>query len=133
MVAAATLAGGAAAKPKPDKPPKPRVSLQTRSELGVLRRDEIRVRVRAKRARRVEVRVRLVVDGYPEDYPFKLGPRRRGIRDGDTTVGFKLSARQHEVLDFAAKTCRGATLAITARTEKRTGRASASLSLPNDC
>ena len=73
------------------------------------------------------------VDGYPEDYVFNLGPERQGIRDGDAQIKFALSPRQKEVLDFAIKSCRGASLAITAKTEKRTGTLQAGLKLPRDC
>ncbi len=74
-----------------------------------------------------------VVDGYPEDYPFHLGPLRLGIRDGDATAVFKLTPRQHEVLDFARQTCRGASLAITAKTEERRASAQTSLKVPGGC
>ena len=135
LVAALVAGGGlAAAKPKPPpKPPKPKITLLTGTEEAVLSKGKIKVEVRAKRAKKVDVSAQLVVDGNPEDYAFKLGPQRKGIRDGDATVAFKLSARQDEVLDFAAQTCRGASLAITAKTEKRTGRLSAELALPADC
>jgi hypothetical protein len=124
----------ATAKPKPPpKPPKPQLTLLTGTERGVLRRDQIKVGVEAKRADKVEVTAQFVVDGYPEDYPFHLGPVRKGIRDGDATVRFGLSPRQHEVLDFAAQTCRGASLAITARTEERTAALQAGLKLPGEC
>jgi hypothetical protein len=37
------------------------------------------------------------------------------------------------VLDFAIKSCHGATLAISATVMNRTGQASASLEMPSDC
>ena len=44
-----------------------------------------------------------------------------------------LSPRQQEVLDFAIKSCRGASLDLEATAAKRTGRLSAQLQLPDDC
>jgi hypothetical protein len=124
----------AAAKPKPPpKPPKPEITLLTDSERGVLRKGAIKVGVEAKRAKNVTVTGVFTVDGFPEDFVFDLGPQRKGISDGDAKVRFHLSARQKEVLDFAIKSCRGASLAIVAKTEKRTGRLSAQLRLPGDC
>jgi hypothetical protein len=128
-VAAAT----AKPKPKPPKPPKPEITLLTRGEIGALRREAIKLGVEAKRTKKVTVKADFVVDGYPEDYAYRLGPVRKRIRDGDAKVNFGLSPRQLEVLDFAAKTCRGASLSVTAKTAKRTGRLRASLKLPPDC
>ena len=127
-------AGTATAKPKPPpKPPKPELELLTGTEKGVLRRGEIKIGVDAKRAKTVTVTAIFTVDGYPEDFVFNLGPQRKSVRDGDATIHFKLSPRQKEVLDFAIKSCRGATLDITAKTEKRTGTLSAGLKMPGDC
>ncbi|HEY8002479.1 MAG TPA: hypothetical protein VID76_11090 [Solirubrobacterales bacterium] len=126
----ALAATPAAAKPKP---PKPEITLLTGTERGVLRRDRIKIGIEAKRAKKVSGSAHFVVDGYPEDFPFHLGPQRKGIGDGDATIIFKLSPRQHEVLDFAAQTCRGASLAITARTEERTAALQAGLKLPGEC
>ena len=126
--------GSAAAKPKPPpKPPPPELTLRTGTEQGVLRRGEIKISVEAKRAKRVTVTGVFTVDGYPEDYVFNLGPERESIRDGDAQIKFELSPRQKEVLDFAIKSCHGATVAMTAKTEKRTGTLGAGLKLPRDC
>jgi hypothetical protein len=135
LLALALLQSGAAtAKPKPPPPPPPpELTLRTGSEQGVLRRGEIKIAVEAKRARKVTVTAVFTVDGYPEDYVFNLGPQRQGIRDGDAQIKFALSPRQKEVLDFAIKSCRGASLAITAKTEKRTGTLQAGLRMPRDC
>jgi hypothetical protein len=134
LVLALVPAGGASAKPKPPpKPPPPQLTLRTGSEKGVLRRGEIRIAVDAKRAKHVTVAAVFTVDGYPSDYVFNLGPRRSSIRDGDAQIRFPLSPRQKEVLDFAIKSCHGASLAITAKTEKRTGTLSAGLKMPRDC
>jgi hypothetical protein len=134
-LAVAVSATAAAAKPKPPPkpPPPPQLTLLTGSEQGVLRRGEIKIAVEAKRAKKVTVTADFVVDGYPEDYPFVLGPTSKRVGDGDAVVHFGLSARQREVLDFAIKSCHGASLAITAKTEKRTGSLQAGLKLPADC
>ena len=124
----------ATANPKPPpKPPPPKLELLTGTERGVLRRGEIKIAVDAKRAKAVTVSAVFTVDGYPEDFVFNLGPERRDIRDGDARVSFELSPRQKEVLDFAIKSCRSASLAITAKTEKRTGTLNASLKMPKNC
>jgi hypothetical protein len=127
-------AGAAIAKPKPPpKPPPPKLALRTGSEQGVLRRGEIKIAVEAKRSKKVTVTAVFTVDGYPSDYVFNLGPQRQGISDGDAQIKFGLSPRQKEVLDFAIKSCHGASLAITAKTEKRTGSLQAGLKMPRDC
>jgi len=127
-------AGSAIAKPKPPpKPPPPELTLRTGTEQGVLRRGAIKIAVEAKRAKKVAVSAVFTVDGYPDDYVFNLGPKRQSIRDGNSQIVFELSPRQKEVLDFAIKSCRGASLAITAKTEKRTGTLKAGLKLPDDC
>ena len=122
------------AKPKPPpKPPPPELTLRTGTEKGVLRRGEIKIAVDAKRAKHVTVTGVFTVDGYPTDYTFNLGPQRQGIGDGDAQIRFGLSPRQKEVLDFAIKSCHGASLALTAKTEKRTGTLNAGLKMPGDC
>jgi hypothetical protein len=127
-------AGAAIAAPKPPpKPPPPELTLRTGTEKGALRRGEIKVAVEAKRAKNVTVTAVFTVDGYPSDYVFDLGPERASIRDGDAQIRFRLSARQKEVLDFAIKSCHGATLDVKAKTEKRTGRLHGSLKMPRDC
>ncbi len=124
----------ASAKPKPPPPPPPpELSLRTGTEQGVLRRGEIKIAVEAKRAKKVTVTAVFTVDGFPEDYVFNLGPQRQSIKDGDAQIKFALSPRQKEVLDFAIKSCRGASLAITAKTEKRTATLGAALKMPGDC
>jgi hypothetical protein len=129
------LAAGASAKPKPHhhKPPKPKVELLTSTEQEVLRRELVKVAVESKRGDEARVQARFVVDGYPEDYIFRLGPDSAKLRDGDGVAKLGLSPRQREVLDFAIKSCHGATLAITATVNGRTGHANASLKMPSDC
>ena len=127
-------AGAVTAKPKPPpKPPPPELTLRTGTEQGVLRRGEIKIAVEAKRAKHVTVTAVFVVDGYPDDFVFNLGPERQSIGDGEAQIKFALSPRQKEVLDFAIKSCRSASLAITAKTEKRTGTLQAGLKRPRDC
>ena len=46
---------------------------------------------------------------------------------------FGLSPRQLEVLDFAAQTCRGATISVSAKAAGRIGTASGGLAVPGDC
>jgi hypothetical protein len=99
----------------------------------VLRRGEIKISVEAKRQKKVTVTAVFVVDGYPEDYVFNLRRQRESVRDGDAQIRFGLSPRQKEVLDFAIKSCHGASLAITAKTEKQTGTLQAGLRMPSDC
>ena len=126
--------GAASAKPKPPPaPPPPELTLRTGTEQGVLRRGEIKILVEAKRAKKVTVTGVFTVDGYPSDYVFNLGPERQSIRDGDAQIRFELSPRQKEVLDFAIKSCRGASVAMTAKTGKRTGTLGAGLKMPRDC
>jgi hypothetical protein len=133
-IAVLAIAAGASAKPdKPPKPPKPKVTVLTTSQEGALRREAIKAEVTAKRAKRVRAKARLLVDGYPDDFSFRLGPVLKKLRDREAKVRFGLSPRQVEVLDFAAQTCRAATVAVVAKTSKRTGTKSASLAVPGEC
>jgi hypothetical protein len=127
---------GASAKPdKPHhpKPPKPKLELLTATEQGALRREEIKVAVRSKRGEQARVDARFVVDGFPDDFVFRLGPDSTKLRANDGVARLDLSQRQLEVLDFAIKSCHGATLAITAEVGKGTGRLNASLEMPAEC
>lgn len=137
VVCIAVLAGGAGAtaKPpdKPPKPPKPKVTVLTSNQEGALRHEMIKAEVTAKRAKRVRATAQLVVDGYPEDFSFRLGPVDAKLRDREAKVRFELSPRQLEVLDFAAQTCRGATVSVSAKAGKRTGSATTGLAVPGDC
>lgn len=99
----------------------------------MLRREAIKVGVKSRRGDRVGVEGQFVVDGYPDDFPFHIGPEHKRLKGGEATVKFKLSARQREVLDFAIKSCRGATLALTGTVNGRKGRLNASLKMPADC
>jgi hypothetical protein len=120
-------------KPHHPKPPKPKLELLTATEQGALRREEIKVAVRSKRGEQARVQARFVVDGFPDDYIFRLGPDSAKLKGGDGVAHLGLSQRQREVLDFAIKSCHGATLAITATVNGRTGHANASLKMPSDC
>jgi len=123
--------GGAAKPPKPK--PRPKLTLLTTTEQGVLRRDAIKVRVESKRGVRATVEGQFVVDGFPDDFPFHVGPKHRRLRNGETTVRFDLSQRQREVLDFAIKSCHGASVTLTAKVDGRGGRLSEELRMPADC
>lgn len=131
----ALCAAGVEAKPKPHKPPKPRptLTLLSATEKGVLRREEIKVRVDTNRGAEARVTNHFVVDGYPADYPFELRPRTKKFRDRSAVVHFGLSPRQLEVLDFAIKTCRGATVGLGVTVGRGSGALSQSLALPGDC
>ena len=136
-VAAIAVATGTAADApaKPDhKPkPKPKLTLLTTSEEAALSKRAIKVAVESKAGEKVRVQARFVVDGFPEDFVFRLGPESKKLRDGEATVKLKLSPRKREVLDFAIKSCRGASLDLEATAAKRTGRLSAELTMPSDC
>ena len=74
-----------------------------------------------------------MVDGFPDDFIFRLGPESAKLRNHEGVAKLELSQRQLEVLDFAIKSCHGATLAITATVGKGTGRLNGSLAMPADC
>ena len=133
--ALALCAGAVDAKPKPDKPPKPKptLTLLTGTEEGVLRREEIKVRVDTNRGSKARVTNHFVVDGYPADYPFNFRPERKKLRDRSGVVRFELSARMVEVLDFAVKTCRGATVNLGVEVGRGSGSLVQALQLPSDC
>jgi hypothetical protein len=130
---AGTLAGAKPPKPHHPKPPKPKLELLTGTEQGALRREEIKVAVRSKRGEQARVQAQFVVDGYPDDYVFRLGPDSAKLKSGDGVAHLGLSPRQREVLDFAIKSCHGATLAVTATVGKGTGHLNGSLKMPADC
>ena len=99
----------------------------------MLRKEAIKVGVESKGGEKVRVEARFVVDGFPDDFVFRLGPEAKKLRDRQATVKLGLSPRQLEVLDFAIKSCRGASLDLEGTAAKRTGRLSAQLQLPDDC
>jgi hypothetical protein len=117
-------AGGAE---KPHRPPKPKLELLTETQEAVLRNDAIKVRVRSRRGREARVKAGLVVDGFPDDYSFRLGPESRRLRDREAKLKLPLSARQAEVLAFAEQACGGATLTLAAKAGKRQTRLEAPL------
>ena len=133
LVAAVAASGIAAAKPDPPKPPKPKVTVLTANEDGALRHEAIKAEVLAKRGKQVRAKAQLVVDGYPDDFRFRLGPIDAKVRDRRAKLRFGLSPRQLEVLDFAAQTCRGATISVSAKAAGRIGTASGGLAVPGDC
>ena len=128
-------AGGAAAKPEPPpKPkPKPKLTLLTTTEESALRDEAIKVGVKYRAGKKVRVEAKFVVDGFPDDYNFHLGPVGKRLREKKGKVKLPLSQRQREVLDFAIKSCRGASLDLKGTAAKGTGRLSAPLQLPSDC
>jgi hypothetical protein len=121
-----------AAKPKPP-PPNPKISLLTGTERGVLRREAIKVEVRSARGREAKVVINAVVDGYPEDFPFRLGPDKRKLKGNDTKFRFKLSPRQLELIDYAIKSCRGTSLGIHAKVGRGSSSLSTGLRRPREC
>lgn len=133
LVAALATSGVAAAKPDPPKPPKPKVTLLTANEDGALRHEAIKAEVLAKRGKQVRAKAQLVVDGYPDDFSFRLGPVDAKVRDRQAKLRFELSPRQLEVLDFAAQTCRSATISVSAKAAGRVGTTSGALAVPGDC
>jgi hypothetical protein len=135
LAALALTAAALAKPPKPHhpKPPKPKLELLTGTEQGALRREEIKVAVRSRRGEQARVQARFVVDGFPDDFIFRLGPDSAKLKGGDGVAHLGLSPRQKEVLDFAIKSCHGATLAITATVGKGTGHLNASLKMPAEC
>jgi hypothetical protein len=113
------------------KEPKPKLELLTETQEAVLRKDAVKVRVRSERDRAVRIKARLEVDGFPDDFRFRLGPRSRRLRRGEATLMLPLSARQAEVLAFAEQACDGASLRLVAKAGGRTGRLSAPLRTRN--
>jgi hypothetical protein len=131
---AALVAGGAAlAKPKPPPKPKPKLELLTKTEEAALEKRAIKIGVESKRGRKVGAEATLVVDGFPDDFVFKLGPDREKLRNDEATLRFPLSARKREVLDFAIKSCRGATISVRAEVGKGKGFLNGNLRRPSDC
>jgi len=129
VLAAATASGAAWAKPDdtPKPKPKPKLELLTASQEEALLKGAVKVEVRSKRGDEVRVKAILVVDGFPDDFTFKLGPESKRLRDGRAKVRLGLSARKLEVLEFAAQACDKATLEMEARAARKTGRLEATL------
>ena len=105
----------------------------TGTEQGALRRKAIAVQVHSARGEQVRVEAAMVVDGFPEDFFFRLGPRTEKLRGGQAVVRLGLSPRKREVLDFAIKSCRGTTLAISAKVGKGSANLDADLRRPREC
>ena len=99
----------------------------------MLRREEIKVRVDTDRGSSVKVTNHFVVDGYPSDFPFDLPRQKARFHSKTAVVKFPLSQRQLEVLDFAIKTCRGASVDLNATVGRGSAALNASLQLPADC
>jgi hypothetical protein len=133
LLAAAGTAAAKPDEPKPQEPPKPKLSLITQTEQDALRRQALKFGVKSQAGRKVRVEATFVVDGFPDDYVFHLGPVGKRLREKRAKVRLPLSQRQREVLDFAIKSCRGATVDAKGTAAKRTGRLRAGLQLPRDC
>jgi hypothetical protein len=128
--AAAALAVAAGAPAKPDEPkpqPKPKLELLTASQQEALAKRAIKVAVSSKRGDEVRAEATLVVDGFPDDFTFKLGPESKPLKRRQAKLRFPLSARKREVLEFAAQACDKATVAVEARAARRTGTLDATL------
>ena len=133
VLARLAASGVASSKPKPPPKPKPKLELLTETEQEALRKRAIKVGVESRRGRRGSAAATFVVDGYPEDFVFKLGPDGDRLVDDRATLRFPLSARKREVLDFAIKSCRGASVSVRAEVGRGSGRLSSGLALPPDC
>ena len=125
ILAAPLIALGPASAPadESEREPKPSVKLLTETQRAVLRNDAVKVRVRSQRGRKARVEADLLVEGFPDDYRFALGPESRRLRDDRAKVRLPLSARQAEVLAFAEQACDGATLRLEAHAGRATARA----------
>ncbi len=131
IVSAGVPAG--AKPPKPPKPPKPRVTLLTVNEQAAVEKRAIKILVEAKRGAEAKASGDVVVDGYPEDFPFELGQVTRPLRNRQAKVSFPLSARKIELISFAADTCRGTSVTVRAEVKKRVRTVRANLAVPSDC
>jgi hypothetical protein len=124
LCAVAVLALAAGARAKPDEPPpqpKPKLELLTASQQEALDQRAIRVAVSSKRGKTVRADATLVVEGFPADYTFKLGPESERLKRRQAKLRFPLSARKREVLEFAAQACDNATVDVEARAARKTG------------
>ena len=126
--AALAIAAGALAKPDEPKPqPKPKLELLTASQQEALATRSIKVAVSSKRGRQVRGEATLVVDGFPDDFTFKLGPETKPLKRSQAKLRFPLSSRKREVLEFAAQACDAATVSVDARAAQQTGTLEATL------
>jgi hypothetical protein len=136
-VIALALAGAAAAKPgddhKPPKPPKPTVAVLTTTELGALENRSIKAQIGAKKTNTATASGTLLIDGFPDDFSFKLAAKRVNVKNGTGKARWGLSARKREVLDFAIKSCRPASVTVKAEARGRSRTVSADLAVPSDC
>ena len=124
--AALAIAAGALAKPDEPKPP-PKLELLTASQQEALAKRSIKVAVSSKRGSQVRGEATLVVDGFPDDFTFKLGPESKPLKRDQANLRFPLSSRKREVLEFAAQACDKATVAVEARAARKTGTLEATL------
>jgi len=127
VAAAFALAPAPASSDDAPHKPKPKLELLTETQRAALRHESIRVGVESRRGDEARAEAGLVVEGYPDDFHFRLGPERKRLRDGEATIRLKLSARQHEVLAFAAQACMGTTVNVEAKAAGKTAKLSAHL------
>ena len=115
---------------KPPKPPKPTVTVLTTTEVGALSNRSIKVQVGAKKTKTATASGTLLIDGFPEDFSFKLAPKKVNVKNGTGKARWGLSARKREVLDFAIKSCRPASVTVTAEARGRSRTVTQDLAVP---
>jgi hypothetical protein len=106
-------------KPPPPKPKPPQLELLTQSQDAALRQSRLKLAVESKHGRYATVDAELVVEGIPEDYRFKLGPKRERLRQDEAKIRMQLSQRQREVLAFGEQACMRADVNAQAKVGKR--------------
>ena len=132
LLAATSIPAGAKA-PKPPKPPKPTVKLLTVNEQAAVDKRAIKIRVEAKHGAEAKASGDVIVDGYPEDFPFELAQVTKPLKNKQATISFPLSARKVELISFAADTCRSTSITVRAEVKKRVRTVSGNLAVPSDC
>jgi hypothetical protein len=126
-VAAIAIAATAVGSGLAAKPPRPKLELLTESQEAVLRNHAVKLEVRSRRGDEARVKATLVVDGFPDDYTFRLGPESRPLRGREAKLRLPLSRRQEEVLAFAQQACDKATLTARAKAGRRVDGLTATL------
>lgn len=109
------------------------MTVLTTTEMGALENRQIKVQVTAKKAETATVSGTLLIDGFPDDFSFKLGAKSVSLKDGTGKARWGLSARKREVLDFAIKSCRPASVTVKATARGRSRTVTQDLAVPADC
>jgi hypothetical protein len=109
------------------------VTVLTTTEIGALENRSIKVQIGAKKAKRATASGTLLIDGYPDDFSFKLGAKTVNVKNGTGKARWGLSARKREVLDFAIKSCRPASVTVKAEARGRSRTVTQDLALPGGC